>query len=788
MLAALGICAAAIPSRLAADQGLATDSVGTAMSRPAPHLYLADGEGFVPTSDESGLVWSGRLSILRAGRYRFFATGGTLRLDNAAIGTAPVRLEPGLREFEFRSPRPAGSARVSVEWQGPGFLREPIPARLFSYEPSGTNPMTGRALFEDLGCSNCHHSDSPSIQERPGPVLTGLGGRRKLAWIRHWLDAPDEFRSWATMPEMLSASERADVAAFLVAQPADPIEEPRIRGSNVERGRTTFQSFGCAACHGLELPLSGLGSKMTAGNLQRYLLDPIRYSPDARMPSFHLNEKEALELASYLVQSRNEAFEHPATDGDEARGRELVTLSGCMACHRLDGLQSAAAAPQLLELDEADGCLADTVPDGLPRYRLSEEQREALQGFVAGYRASPDIAPAPTFDLPRRLAQLRCGACHEVNGEAPTGALAEAAPSLTGIGARLRSRWIDRAISSETRSLDWQELRMPSFGTEHASWLADTLAKASGIDPAEAGVEEPTGDRASGLHRLGVDGSRGGMGCIGCHGWGEFPSLGENGPNLYEAGQRLREPWFKRWMRDPARILAGTSMPNYFGGSETAESIDTIGDLWAAFRSASDLPPPFGFRLADAAIGGEATPVPRERAIVIRWDMPESTPASIAVGLPGGVSYCFDAGESKLRYAWQGGFVDMTRTLLAKKNRATNLTETAEIVGEVFFREGPYPIRVGDRNRIPQRKFQGYRLVNSVPEFHYQVDGVEVFELIDRVDGGLVRRFRVTDVDQPMWFVPTEAKGVEIRSSLERFEIPQGESVSFEVTVVQQQQ
>ncbi len=589
------------------------------------------------------------------------------------------------------------------------------------------------------------------------------------------------------MPEMLSAPQRADIAAFLASQQADSIDEPRIRGSHIERGRTTFQSFGCAACHDSQLPLQGLGSKMTAGRLQQYLLDPIQYSPDGRMPSFHLDDNEAIELASYLVQSRNKAFEQPSAGGDAARGRELVITSGCLACHRLEGLAPVGSASTLAELDETRGCLAETVPAGLPRYRLLPEQRSALRGFVAGWRKSPDLAPAPTFDLPRRLAQLRCKACHEMNGNAPTGALAEAAPPLTGVGAKLRTRWIDRAIRSEMRTLDWQELRMPGFGAEHASWLADALAKASGVDPGQAGGEELDGDLDAGLHRLGVDGSRGGMGCIGCHGWGAFPSLGENGPNLFDAGQRLREPWFKRWMRDPARILAGTSMPNYFGGLETLQNIAAIGDFWAAFRSAPDLPPPFGFRSADAAIVGEATPVPRERAIVIRWDMPEATPASIAVGLPGGVSYCFDAGESRLRYAWQGGFVDMTRTLLSKKNPGTNLTETAEIVGEIFFREGPFPIRVSDRNRIPQRRFRGYRLVDSVPEFHYQVDGVDVFERIDRVDGGLIRQFRISNVDRPMWFVPAEAKGFELRSTLDDFEIPRGESVSFEVTLVKEQ-
>jgi len=283
---------------------------------------------------------------------------------------------------------------------------------------------------------------------------------------------------------------------------------------------------------------------------------------------------------------------------------------------------------------------------------------------------------------------------------------------------------------------------------------------------------------------LGVDAQESGMGCIGCHGWEQFPSLGENGPNLSKAGRRLRFQWFERWMRQPARILEGTSMPSYFGDTGNPDHAVAIGDLWAAFRSAAELPPPFGFRLTDMSQGGETRPVPVDRAVVIRWDMPEASPAAIAVGLPGGVSYCFDAGESRLRYVWRGGFVDMTRTLLSKKNRETNLTETAEIVGEIFFREGLAPIRTGDRERIPQRRFRGYRLVDSLPEFHYQLDGVDVYELIAPVESGIVRRFRIGEVSQPMWFVPREAEGVRIESSLPGAEIPTGVDVQFEVTVV----
>ncbi len=774
----------AISPHLRADPGLNTTSGGLELIRPWPRLALAPGEGFTPASSKADIGWTGVLSIVRSGEYHFFCDSAALTLNGHRVGTGPIRLEAGTHRLELRADRQEGWKRLAVDWQGPGFSREPLPPRLLSHEPNGVHPLDGRALFEDLGCANCHSSDSPSIQKRPGPILTGLGSRMKPAWIRRWLDEPQGFRPWATMPQMLSDSERSDVTAFLSGLSGQTFEEPSVRKSNEERGRTTFQSFGCGACHGAELPLRAMGSKTTAGPLQRYLLDPLRYSPDGRMPSFHLTEAEALDLAAYLVSSRDPAFETPPPVGDRTRGGEIVASSGCLACHDLDGLASGSQAPSLEALNETRGCLSETVQSGVPRYRLTVAEREALRRFVSLYRTVPDVAPAPTFDLPRRLAQLRCRACHEIDGRVPTGPLAESAPPLTGVGDKLEAGWIERAVKIETRALEWQELRMPSYGASHAAWLADAFAKASGIVPHGDGALGPPGSHLDGRDLLGVDGSSGGLGCIGCHGWGEFPPLGENGPNLFAAGKRLRPGWFKRWMRDPARILAGTSMPNYFGGKESPEFLAAVGDLWAAFRSAPHMPPPFGFKTADASLGEEATPLPTDRAVVIRWDMPEATPAAIAVGLPGGISYCFDAGESRLRYAWRGGFIDMSRTLLSKKNRETNLTETAEILGEVFFREGAYPIRSTDRERIPQRKFRGYRLVESIPEFRYDVDGIRVYERILPIQGGLARHFRLEGVEQPMWFVPAEADGVEIRSTLDGFLIPPGDSVAFEVTVV----
>jgi azurin len=152
---------------------------------------------------------------------------------------------------------------------------------------------------------------------------------------------------------------------------------------------------------------------------------------------------------------------------------------------------------------------------------------------------------------------------------------------------------------------------------------------------------------------------------------------------------------------------------------------------------------------------------------ISRTFLPESGPASIAVGItPGGESYNFDAGESYLRYAWRGGFVDNTPHWRGNGNAY------AEVLGEIYYRsEIGFPLRIGD-GEIPTVRFRGYRLVDSgLPEFRYVVDGVEVRERIEaRSNGpGLVRTFEIATQHSVRFLADREA-GVRYESSAGRWE------------------
>lgn len=147
---------------------------------------------------------------------------------------------------------------------------------------------------------------------------------------------------------------------------------------------------------------------------------------------------------------------------------------------------------------------------------------------------------------------------------------------------------------------------------------------------------------------------------------------------------------------------------------------------------------------------------------VSRTFLPESGPASIAVALPGGQSYDFDAGVSYLRYAWSGGFVDNFPHWRGNGNAY------AEVLGPVWYRSGAgFPWRIGGADALPEVHFKGYRLVDGgYPEFHYTMGNADVRELVKPRTGGpgLVRTFEI-QTDQPLRFITDPDGGARFTAS-----------------------
>lgn len=161
-----------------------------------------------------------------------------------------------------------------------------------------------------------------------------------------------------------------------------------------------------------------------------------------------------------------------------------------------------------------------------------------------------------------------------------------------------------------------------------------------------------------------------------------------------------------------------------------------------------------------------------------------ASPAAIAVSLPDSISYCWDAGTCQLRFAWRGGFLDNSDLWKGKGNAE------AKVVGTVFYRsQGGFPLVIGGRAGVPVQ-YKGYRLVQRYPEFHYRVDGTDVYELIRPQEGGrgLLRSFRIPDCPSSVEFITGAADGVSYSSAAGRWEqhrlrLSASEAVAFSISM-----
>jgi hypothetical protein len=148
----------------------------------------------------------------------------------------------------------------------------------------------------------------------------------------------------------------------------------------------------------------------------------------------------------------------------------------------------------------------------------------------------------------------------------------------------------------------------------------------------------------------------------------------------------------------------------------------------------------------------------RAEVLIERTFLPfDAAPSSFAIGLPGGVNFCYDPLRCAVSYAWTGNFIDIAtvRPGMGKK------LEPVKLLGPVVYREsGPAPLRAADPARAPAVDFKGYSLRSDAVEFRYTVDGILVREEIRAIAGGLglMHRLRI-DGDKPRtWTYVAEEK------------------------------
>jgi mono/diheme cytochrome c family protein len=343
--------------------------------------------GTVPTfnlsprkRDESiALRYRGLLNVPAEGEYQFYTESDdgsklliddNLVIDNDGIHAMKemsgrivlTRGEHAITVLYFNG---AADFGLKVSWEGPGIVKEEIPAAALTHPgarmvPTGGGPFTvdaaraarGRALFAQFNCAACHQGEMPGTK---APALADLTLDRKDDCIG---DAPAKGLPHYTLtPDERDAIRQTLRDKARLSQPLDP-------HALVDRTMTVLN---CYACHNRDqeggaeglrreyfsssspevdlgdegtIPprLTGVGGKLQESWIGKVLWEGAAVRPymATHMPQFGRDNVGFLPAAFHAADGAGVV--NPVLQGDAMMakaGRKLVGVTGvgCIACH-----------------------------------------------------------------------------------------------------------------------------------------------------------------------------------------------------------------------------------------------------------------------------------------------------------------------------------------------------------------------------------------------------------------------------------------------------------------------
>ena len=320
----------------------------------------------------------------------------------------------------------------------------------------------GRQLVETYGCYGCHKIEGWQHHKKPGPSLQKISGKVSKEFIKNWIWSPKSFNPQSKMPSFFNqpnnshpefkTKNMAEVNAmaeyiYRTSREYKPFQ--KYAGGDAAQGKELIETVGCVGCHMVEgidekwnnlkqkkgTYLTGLGSKVDPDWLVSWLKKPSHYQEDTIMPSFRLTDKEANDIATYLLSLKNKQFaelEFPEINKtirdeilvsdyfsafetvdaakkklakltDDERTMELAKRSinkyGCYSCHNINGFEG--------DLPQIGPELTKEGSKPVEQFGFGQQHQvpHTRQGWLTQHLKSPRIwdigVPKPFKDLNR---------------------------------------------------------------------------------------------------------------------------------------------------------------------------------------------------------------------------------------------------------------------------------------------------------------------------------------------------------------------------------------------------
>ena len=616
--------------------------------------------------------------------------------------------------------------------------------------------LAGLVEIQKFNCTGCHQSDSLQL-----PVAAKQAPR--LAWSAKWLNPeylsrfvadPHEVKPGTTMPRVIDHSNEAMakksaamLVNFLASKAGNQYRSEPIDDAAVPRGFELFNSVGCVACHAPRdqaaveqplddsTPLGDLANKYNVTGLTSLLEDPLAVRPSGHMPNMTLTHREAVDISTFLLQSSASADSNWKPDAQlAAGGKFLFQRMNCAACHQeFTENQVQLSKIPFEKVDPQKGCLSQE-SGSWPDFQLSPLQRESIVATLANI---PKPNDQQKIDV--TLTSFNCTQCHsradlggvsiERNPHFKTtdlnlGDQGRIPPTLSGVGRKLKSKWVRDVLVNARKIRPYMKTRMPQFGEEnigHLVKLFESTAEIPAMDPVE--FEDQKKMRTEGMKLAGNKG----LNCVACHTYQYKKADTMPAVDLTEMTERLKKEWFHRYMLNPQKFSPDTVMPSFWPGGKAIRSDikgspeENIEALWQYLIDGRQARQPSGVvrEPLEIVVKGEAQ--------MLRRSYPGIGKRGIGVGYPGGVNIAFDAEQMRLASIWKGKFVEASGVWRGQGSGIVKpMGKTIEFAKgpELDSKTDPWVV---DEGRPPNHQFKGYSLDKSQrPTFRYKFGAIEV--------------------------------------------------------------
>ena len=250
----------------------------------------------------------------------------------------------------------------------------------------------GKKLFTDVGCWGCHPIEGYNDLAKRGPTLTNIASKTTPGWLHTWIEYPKGWRPGTRMPSFWPGAVDADSIPHPESQKPEEVKakQQKLRDQEVSaivaylwvnsekapllaqsapkgdaaKGKETFESVGCKACHVAEKDsaarrsegsderdyapnLWNIADKARPEWIYSWVKNPKAMWPETKMPDLRLSDAEAANVTAYLLTLKSDrTYPAPKYGAKEqqklaAEGKELIAKYGCFGCHNIKGFENA---------------------------------------------------------------------------------------------------------------------------------------------------------------------------------------------------------------------------------------------------------------------------------------------------------------------------------------------------------------------------------------------------------------------------------------------------------------